>query len=88
MVQHLSLNCYLAPFSATGKMPVPQKISFLVEQVRCLFIKALLKMVQHLSLNELQRTQLPTANCLLTAEDLIKIPSPQLPHPNSEQLPV
>jgi hypothetical protein len=30
---------YLAPLSATGKMPVPQKINFLVEQASCLFIK-------------------------------------------------
>ncbi|MEG4487362.1 hypothetical protein [Microcoleus sp. D2_18a_B4] len=28
-----------APLSATGKMPVPQKINFLVEQASCLFIK-------------------------------------------------
>src|SRR4028119_752415 len=32
MVQHLSSNSHLAPFSITGKMPVPQRVNFLVEQ--------------------------------------------------------
>ncbi|WP_242722966.1 hypothetical protein [Microcoleus vaginatus] len=32
-------------------MPVPQRVNFLVEQAFCLFIKSLLRMVQHLSLN-------------------------------------
>ncbi|WP_445174364.1 hypothetical protein [Microcoleus sp.] len=34
-------------------MPVPQKINFIVEQASCLFIKALLRMVQYLSANKL-----------------------------------
>ena len=32
-------------------MPVPQENSLFVEQASCLFIKSLLKMVQHLSSN-------------------------------------
>ena len=36
----LPFNLPLAPFSGTGKMPVPQKINFLVEQASCLLIKA------------------------------------------------
>jgi hypothetical protein len=35
----------------TGKMPVPQENSLFVEQASCLFIKSLLRMVQHLSRN-------------------------------------
>ncbi len=34
--------------SRTGKMPVPQRVNFLVEQASCLFLKSLLRMVQHL----------------------------------------
>ncbi|MEG3966509.1 hypothetical protein QUA00_02480 [Microcoleus sp. T2B6] len=30
-------------------MPVPQRVNFLVEQASCLFLKSLLRMVQHLS---------------------------------------
>ena len=29
---------HLAPFSRTGKMPVPQRGNFLVEQASCLFL--------------------------------------------------
>jgi len=36
----LAFNLPFAPFSRTGKIPVPQKINFLVEQASCLFIKA------------------------------------------------
>ena len=36
----LPFNLPIAPFSRTGKMPVPQQINFLVEQASCLFIKA------------------------------------------------
>jgi hypothetical protein len=39
MVQNVHINLDIAPLSATGKMPVPQNINFLVEQARCLFIK-------------------------------------------------
>jgi hypothetical protein len=45
----LLVNSHLAPFSRTGKMPVPQENSLFVEQASCLFIKSLLRMVQHLS---------------------------------------
>ncbi|MEG3969111.1 hypothetical protein QUA00_16030 [Microcoleus sp. T2B6] len=31
-------NSHLAPFSRTGKMPVPQRVDFLVEQASCLFL--------------------------------------------------
>ena len=44
MVQDLSQIRDLAPFSRTGKMPIPQKMNFLlVEQARCLFIKGFKK---------------------------------------------
>ncbi|MEG3924502.1 MULTISPECIES: hypothetical protein [unclassified Microcoleus] len=33
-------------------MPVPQRVNFLVEQASCLFIKSLLRMMQHLSLTD------------------------------------
>jgi hypothetical protein len=36
----LPFHLPFAPVSRTGKMPVPQKINFLVEQASCLFIKA------------------------------------------------
>ena len=42
----VGLTSDVAPLSATGKMPVPQKINFLVEQASCLF----LTMVQDVSL--------------------------------------
>ena len=42
-------NSHLAPFSRTGKMPVPKENSLFVEQASCLLIKSLLRMVQHLS---------------------------------------
>jgi hypothetical protein len=45
----LLANSHLAPFSRTGKMPVPQESSLFVEQASCLFIKSLLRMVQDLS---------------------------------------
>ncbi|MEG4478392.1 hypothetical protein, partial [Microcoleus sp. M2_C4] len=49
MVQHLSSDLDIAPFSitclGTGKMPVPQEKSFFVERASCPF----LTMVQHLS---------------------------------------
>jgi hypothetical protein len=48
---NLGSNSYLAPFSRTGKMPVPQRVNFLVEQASYLFIKSLLRMVQHLGSN-------------------------------------
>ena len=32
------LNLHLASCSRTGKMPVPQRVNFLVEQARCLFL--------------------------------------------------
>ncbi|MEG3981206.1 hypothetical protein QUA08_10560 [Microcoleus sp. T3B2] len=35
-------------------MPVPQENSFFVEQASCLFIKSLLRMVQHFSINRLK----------------------------------
>ncbi|MEG4307337.1 hypothetical protein QUB16_32220 [Microcoleus sp. D3_18a_C4] len=38
MVEDVSFISHLAPFSRTGKMPVPQRISFLVEQASCLFL--------------------------------------------------
>ena len=44
----IDLISHLAPFSRTGKMPVPQRVNFLVEQASCLFIKDLLRMMQHL----------------------------------------
>ncbi|MEG4306627.1 hypothetical protein QUB16_28550 [Microcoleus sp. D3_18a_C4] len=34
-------------------MPVPQRVNFLVEQASCLFIKSLLRMVQHLRIPDL-----------------------------------
>ncbi|MEG4169096.1 hypothetical protein QUA11_16215 [Microcoleus sp. S13_D1] len=34
-------------------MPVPQQNSFFVEQASCLFIKSLLRMVQHFRLTEM-----------------------------------
>jgi hypothetical protein len=33
------LISHLAAFSRTGKMPVPQRVDFLVEQASCLFLK-------------------------------------------------
>ena len=35
----VGLTSDVAPLSATGKMPVPQKINFLASQASCLFIK-------------------------------------------------
>ncbi|MGB8686095.1 MAG: hypothetical protein WCD53_01955 [Microcoleus sp.] len=49
--KQVRLNSHLAPFSRTGKMPVPQEINFLVEHASCLFIKGLLRMLQYLRLN-------------------------------------
>jgi hypothetical protein len=42
-------DSYLAPFSRTGKMPVPQKVIFLVGWASCPPIKDLLTMVQDVS---------------------------------------
>jgi hypothetical protein len=49
----VGFNSHLAPFSGTGKMPVPQRVDFLVEWASCPFIKGLLTMVQHLNFNRL-----------------------------------
>ncbi|MEG4524448.1 hypothetical protein, partial [Microcoleus sp. C2D2] len=39
----------------TGKMPVPQRVDFLVERASCPFIKGLLTMLQHLNCKEVFR---------------------------------
>jgi hypothetical protein len=51
------LNSHFAPFSRTGKMPVPQKFNVLVEQAGFLFINGLLRMVQDLILNQLMKKE-------------------------------
>jgi hypothetical protein len=48
----LGLNLHLAHISRTGKMPVPQRVNFLVGWASCPPIKGLLRMVQYLSLNQ------------------------------------
>ena len=51
-------------------MPVPQKNSLFVEQASCLFIKSLLRMVQHLSNNLLTIARSPKKPLSLTITTL------------------
>ena len=54
----------------TGKMPVPQENSLFVEQASCLFVKSLLRMVQHLSRNLLDTPLAEAEGILNSATDL------------------
>jgi hypothetical protein len=44
-----SSNFYIAPCSRTGRMPVPQKLNFLVGWASCPPLKGLLKIVQYIA---------------------------------------
>jgi len=49
--RRMGSNLHLAQFSRTGKMPVPQRVSFLVGWASCPPVKGLLIMVQDVSSN-------------------------------------
>ena len=53
MVQDVSYYSHLAPLSRTGKMPVPQRVNFLVGCASCPPLKDLSRMVQDVSYYEL-----------------------------------
>jgi len=46
-------HSYLAPFSRTGKMPVPQRVDFLVGWASCPPVQGLLTMVQDIRSSEI-----------------------------------
>src|SRR4028119_2039942 len=46
-------HSHLAPFSRTGKMPVPQRVDFLVGWASCPPVKGLLTMVQDIRASEI-----------------------------------
>ena len=47
------LHSHLAPFSRTGKMPVPQRVDFLVGWASCPPVKGLLTMVPDITSSEI-----------------------------------